>query len=216
MPSFWYLPFQANISGSSPRLDDEVVGLVVAVALLDRRDPVDHVGVHRAAERHAGDQPAAADAVDHGVLLGDPDRRVASSAAWNPSARWPRPSPLVARASAEPIRFGSGHEPVGVLVVLVHADAVQARLGGVDQLVERPVVVLPDPAGIGQLSGTGDRPRPTCTSARSRPGSSRWGMRWNIEIFMALPSQVHVVVRASTTGARVGLSDPLCQPEQSA
>jgi hypothetical protein len=37
-----------------------------------------------------------------------------------------------------------------------------------------------------------------------------------MEIFMALLSQAHVVVRASTTGARVGLSDPIFQPEQSA
>ncbi len=126
-----------------PRLDDQVVGLVVALPLLDGRDPVDHVGVHRAAERHAGDQPAAADAVDHGVLLGHPDRRV---------RRRQRRAHLddadveavgrLRQDRAHQVR--SGHEAVGVLVVLVDADAVQAGVGGVDQLVERPVVVLAD------------------------------------------------------------------------
>src|SRR6266480_7196014 len=43
------------------------------------------------------------------------------------------------------------HEAVGVLVMLVGADAIEAALCRVKQLVERPVVVLADAAGVGQL-----------------------------------------------------------------
>ena len=133
-----------------PRLDDEVVGLVVALPLLDRRDPVDHVGVHRAAERHAGDEAAAADAVDHGVLLGHPDRRVGrrqGGAHLDERHVQAVGGPGEGRTH----QIGPGHEPVGVLMVLVDADAVQPRLGGVGQLVERPVVVLAHTHRVGQL-----------------------------------------------------------------
>src|SRR2546427_9871082 len=47
--------------------------------------------------------------------------------------------------------FRSRHEAVGVLVMLVGADAIEAALCRIKQLVERPVVVLADAAGVGQL-----------------------------------------------------------------
>src|SRR5206468_5177982 len=50
-----------------PGFEDQVVGLVVALTLLDRRYAVAEVGVHRAAERHSCDETAAADAVEHRV-----------------------------------------------------------------------------------------------------------------------------------------------------
>src|SRR5262249_26028086 len=43
------------------------------------------------------------------------------------------------------------HEAVGVLMVLVGADAVEAGARGVQQLVERPVVVLPDASRVREL-----------------------------------------------------------------
>src|SRR5205814_3181007 len=42
-------------------------------------------------------------------------------------------------------------EAVGVLVMLVGADAIEAAPCRIEQLVERPVVVLADAAGVGQL-----------------------------------------------------------------
>src|SRR3989475_9887503 len=47
--------------------------------------------------------------------------------------------------------FRSRHEAVGVLVMLGWADAIEAALCRIKQLVERPVVVLADAAGVGQL-----------------------------------------------------------------
>ena len=59
-----------------PRLHDQVVGLVVLLAGQRGDLPVGEVGVHRGAHREARHQPAAAQAVEHGELLGHPVRRV--------------------------------------------------------------------------------------------------------------------------------------------
>ena len=115
--------------------------LVVAFALLDRRDAVAEVGVHRAAQRHSGDEAAAAYAVEHRVLFGDAD--------W-----WLRCGERGTHLDDGHIRAGrrpgqhrahevwAGHVAVGILVVLVDADAVHSGLRGVDKLVERPVIEL--------------------------------------------------------------------------
>src|SRR5206468_2138193 len=42
-------------------------------------------------------------------------------------------------------------ETVRVLVMLVGADAIESALRRVQELVQRPVVVLADPAGVGKL-----------------------------------------------------------------
>ena len=70
-----------------------------------------------------------------------------------PSTRIAR---VVRRAprQAAAIRFGDGHEPVGVLVVLVDADAVEAELVGQLELVEVPLVVLADLGRVAQLRGS--------------------------------------------------------------
>src|SRR6516162_10447803 len=50
--------------------------------------------------------------------------------------------PLVSFASTLPMMFRLGMKTVRVLVVLVRADAVEATLRGIEQLVDRPIVVL--------------------------------------------------------------------------
>src|SRR3712207_161267 len=57
-----------------PRLQHELDRLTPALALLDRGHAVADVRVAAEAQRQTCDEPAAADAVEHRVLLGDPDR----------------------------------------------------------------------------------------------------------------------------------------------
>ena len=59
-----------------PRLHDEVVRLEIALAQHRRVLAVGVAGVHRRADREAGDQPPARDAVDHREFFGHPRRRV--------------------------------------------------------------------------------------------------------------------------------------------
>jgi len=58
--------------GLGPRPDDEFEVLVEPGAGLRRRDAVVEVGVVRQPDWEAAHQPAAADAVEHRLLLGDP------------------------------------------------------------------------------------------------------------------------------------------------
>ena len=59
-----------------PGLHHQVVRLVIALAELARVLAVGEAVVHRRADREAGDQPAAGDAVDHREFFGDAGRRV--------------------------------------------------------------------------------------------------------------------------------------------
>src|SRR6476646_5187949 len=61
--------------GFRPRLDDEVVRLLEALAGIGRIDR-ERVVLGTASDDHAGDQAPAADHVDHGELLGDARGRV--------------------------------------------------------------------------------------------------------------------------------------------
>ena len=62
-------------AGRRPGLHDEVVRLLEALAGVRRVDR-ERVVLGAAADDHPGDEAPAADAVDHGELLGDPGRRV--------------------------------------------------------------------------------------------------------------------------------------------
>ena len=62
--------------GLGPRLDDEIVRFEVALAQHRRVLAVGVAGVHRRADREAGDQPPARDHVDHRELFRDPGRRI--------------------------------------------------------------------------------------------------------------------------------------------
>ena len=133
-----------------PRLHDQVVRLVIAFAMLDRRDPVAKIRIHRRAERHPRHQPSAADTVEHRVFFGDANRR---------NRRRQRRAHLHDGA-VEAIggagqrrshQVGAGHEAVGILMVFVDANAVEAGLGGMHQFIESPVVVLAHLRRIGQF-----------------------------------------------------------------
>ena len=133
-----------------PRLEHQRQRLAEALALLDRHDAVIDHRVRRQAGRKSGDQPAAADAVEHGVFLGDAGRRR--------RRRQGRAElddgdvlavGLLRQHRAHQARIG--HEAIDVLVMLVGADAVKAGFRRVQQLVERCVVVLADLLGVGDV-----------------------------------------------------------------
>ncbi len=133
-----------------PGLHDQVVGLVIPVPLLHRGDPVAEVHVQRRSQGHTRHQPSTADAVQHGVLFRHPGRRIGCGegrAHLYDGHVHAVGGPGQHRAH----QVGSRHEAVGVLVVLVDADAVQSGLGGIDQFVQGPVIVLAYPLRVGQL-----------------------------------------------------------------
>ena len=73
-----------------------------------------------------------------------------------------------------------GHEPVGVLVVLVDADAVEAEAVGELELVEVPLVVLGDLDRVAELGCSAASPTRSRSAPRSRPagpGTASGGRR---------------------------------------
>ena len=133
-----------------PRLQHELEGLAIPLAVLHRGDAVGEVDVHRAAERQPRDEPPTADAVEHAVLLGYPDRRRGGRQGHaHLDDGHVEAVGLLGQHAAHQV--GARHEPVGVLVMLVGAYPVEPRPGRVQQLVERPVVVLAHTPGVGQL-----------------------------------------------------------------
>ena len=118
-----------------PRLEHQRQRLAEALALLDRHDAVTDHRVRRQAGGKSGHQPAAADAVEHGVFLGDARRRR--------RRRQGRAElddgdvlavGLFRQHRAHEARIG--HEAVDVLVMLVGAHAVKAGLRRVQQFIE--------------------------------------------------------------------------------
>ncbi len=133
-----------------PGLHDEVVRLVVLLAQRGRRLPVAEVGVHTGAHREAGHQPPAAEAVQHGELLRHADGRVVEGdGVAQHHQRRPRGAPRQGGGH----QVGRGHEAVGVLVVLVDAQAVKAHLLGELQFVQVFVVQFVAADGVEQLRG---------------------------------------------------------------
>ena len=120
-----------------PRLLHQVVRLVVALAQQARVLAVGVAGVHRRADREARDQPAARDAVDHGELFGHARRRIVErQRIAHDAERGVGGAPRQRRGD----QVGRGHQPVAVGMMLVHADGVEAHLGGVFELVHEVVV----------------------------------------------------------------------------
>src|SRR5215831_13558626 len=118
--------------------------------MLHRGDAIAEVHVHRAAERQSGDQPAAADAVEHGVFFGHADRRVRGrECRAHLHDRHVRAIGQLREHAAHDVR--TRHETVRVLVVLVRADAVETALRRIEQLVDRPIVVLTHALRVGEF-----------------------------------------------------------------
>ena len=120
-----------------PGAQDEPQILLVAVAHLDRRHAVIERRVEHQPDREAGHQPAARDAVDHRVFLGDADRL--ARLAERPADREDRDvEPLglggIADRRADQARIG-GHV-VGGLGVLGEGDAVETEPGRLHDVVE--------------------------------------------------------------------------------
>src|SRR5215472_11633577 len=133
-----------------PRLQRERECLAVALAMLHRGDAIAEIHVHRAAERQSGDQPAAADAVEHGVFFGYADRGVRGrQCRAHLHDRHVRAIGQLREHAAHDVR--TGHETVRVLVVFVRADAVEAALRRIEQLVDRPIVVLTHAPRVGEI-----------------------------------------------------------------
>ena len=114
--------------GRLPRLHNEVVRLVVALALLDRRDSVAQVHVLRRPQRHPGHQAAAADAIDHRVLFGDSYRRIRRRKR-RPHLHDGDVGAVSCARENRPHQVGIRHEAVCVLMMLVDADAVDSLVG---------------------------------------------------------------------------------------
>jgi hypothetical protein len=158
-----------------PSLEDEVMGLVITVPVLDGRDTVAEIGVHRRAQGHPRDQSPTTDAVQHGVLFADAGRRVGSGQSR------PHLDNCYVHAVGGPghsrtHQVGTRHESVGVLMMLVNAQPVQPGMGGIGQFVQCPVVVLANSFRIGQLPPRRVYPNGVIPLLKSS-GSSRWGIK---------------------------------------
>jgi len=133
------------------------VCLVVAIAQGRRVDPVGEVHVHRRADREAGDEPAAREQVEHRELFGHAERRiVGGEAVAEDDERGLRRPPRQGRRHEVRRR----HQAVGVVVVLVHAQAVEALRLGELQLVEELLVEAPRLLGVVQVVRHVDPDRP--------------------------------------------------------
>ena len=130
-----------------PGAQDQVVRLVVAVAQQRRVLAVGVAGVHRRTDREAGDQPPAGDAVDHRELFGHARRRVVQRQRIAHDADRGIGGAARQRRGDQ---VGRGHQAVAVGMVLVHADRVEAAIGGVFQLVHEVVVHVVRAARIEQ------------------------------------------------------------------
>ena len=120
-----------------PRLADEIVRLGIFLARQRRDRAVGVVGVHRGADRKARHQTAARQHVEHGHLLGNPQRRIVER------DRITQHDQRGLRRAARQGRghdVGRRHQTVGVGVMLVHADAVEADALGEFELVEILVI----------------------------------------------------------------------------
>ena len=123
------------------------MGLVVAVAQLARIGAVGVGRVHRRADREAGDEPPARDAVDHGELLGHARRRIVEGEAVAQHADR-RIGGAPGQRRGDQVR--RRHQAVAVRVMLVAADGVEAALGRVLELVEELVVHVMRAPGVEQ------------------------------------------------------------------
>jgi hypothetical protein len=124
------------------------VRLVVPIAQGRRVDPVREVHVHRRADRKAGDEPAAREQVEHRELLGHAERRIVrgQAVAEDDERRLRRPPRQRRRHEVR-----GGHQAVGVVVMLVHAQAVEALRLRELQLVQELLVQAAGLLGVVQV-----------------------------------------------------------------
>src|SRR6516164_2436159 len=138
--------------GCRPRLEDQLAVLAGAVARLDRREGGVQVRVVAEPDGEAGDQPAAADAIQQRVLLGDLQRlarlpeRPAEDGDRHVEARC-----LRGAGDRRGQQGRVGRNVVGGLAVLGHADTVEAGSRAVQQLRVSRQERLLHPPGLDEL-----------------------------------------------------------------
>ena len=111
--------------------------LMVSLAKLAWVRPVGITRVHRRPDRKPGDQPAAGDAVDHREFLSHAGRRIVERQRVAHHADCGVGGAAGQRGGNQVRRR---HQAVAIGVVLVHANGVEADLGGVFQFVHEVVV----------------------------------------------------------------------------
>ena len=136
-----------------PGLQHEVDRLTPARALVHRGYAVTDIGVATQPERHARHQSPAADAIEHRIFLGDADRRRGGGERRPELHDRDVVQALIARHPRQDgaEQVGIAHEPIGVLVVLVGADAIEADLGRQHKFIDRPIVEVGHLVGIAIL-----------------------------------------------------------------
>ena len=114
---------------------------LVRFAILDPRESGDlsvrEVGVHGGADRKAGDEPTAGDAVEHGKLFGNPDRRIVQRDRVADDANC-RLAGAPCEGRSDDIR--ARHQAVAVLVMFVAANPVETDRLSKLELVEVGIV----------------------------------------------------------------------------
>ena len=136
--------------GFCPRLHHEVVRLVILLSEAGRGRAVGVVGVHGRADRESRYQPAAADAVQHRELLRYAEGRIVQRKAI---AENDYRGVLGAARQRSGGDIGRRHDAVGIVVVLVDADAVEPDLVCEFQFVQILVVELVRLDRIEQVAG---------------------------------------------------------------
>ena len=129
-----------------PRAKHELDRFLVALARLDRRNPVVEVGVVTQTDRQPGHEPAPAQAVEHRVLLGDP-QRLAGLAERATQHDQRRLGPLGADRVRQHRRrqVGVRHHVVRRLPVLRDRDPVEPGAHRGEHLVHEPAVRVEHP-----------------------------------------------------------------------
>ena len=119
-----------------PAAQDQVERLAEPLACLGRVEAV-RVVLGSTPHHHARDQPAAGDAVDHRILLRDPDGGVVERQRITDD-RDPHALGLASEDRSDQVR--GRHVAVGIRVMLVDADAVEPQRLGPDELVDVAII----------------------------------------------------------------------------
>ena len=122
--------------------------LPVPLPLYNRRYPIAEVRVRRRPQGHPRNQPAPADAVQHRIFFSYSYRRMGRRQS-GPHLHQGRILRRPRQHRPHDVRVG--HESICVLMVLIHAYPIHPHLVCIDQLIQRPVVVLAHPLRVRQL-----------------------------------------------------------------
>jgi hypothetical protein len=128
-----------------PRLHDQLVRFVVFLAQRGGDFAVAEVGVHRGADREARAQTPTRHHIEHREFLGDANRGIIQR---DGIAQHDDIGVAGAAGKRGRHEVGRRHHPVGILMMLVDAEAVVAHLIGEFELVEVIVVKLVADFGV--------------------------------------------------------------------